>query len=91
MKQQDKLRDTLREYYDTQQAPFNEGDWNRASAYLSAARRKNKIRRFVVIFFVIVSGLSIVLFNFTGSTGIEKRGCHCFLIKSRSLPLPQKQ
>lgn len=63
MKQQDKLRNSLREYYDTQESSFNEGDWQQASAYLSATRRKHKAKRFVVFIFVFFSVLLTVLFS----------------------------
>ena len=64
MNQQDKLRDTLREYYDTQQVPFNDNEWERASAYISAARRGRRIRSAVLILAALVSTLVIALLNF---------------------------
>lgn len=64
MNQEDKLRNTLREHYDNQDAAFNENDWDSASAYLSEYRAKGKRRR--LVFFLLTSVLtsSLLIFNF---------------------------
>lgn len=72
MKQEDKLRNALREYYDTQPAPVSDNEWEQASAYLTAARRKNRMKRSILIFTVLVSALSLFLFNLPKSTTPQK-------------------
>lgn len=75
MKQEDKLRNTLREYYDNQEVPYNDGDWEQASAQLSAIRSKRSTRRLVVIFialFSVFSTLYMIRFYSPESTGNQK-------------------
>jgi hypothetical protein len=64
MKQQDKLSNTLRDYYDNKETPFNDNEWERASAFLNKARRKRKIRVFAIILVALFSTLFVTLFNF---------------------------
>lgn len=64
MKQQDKLKNTLREYYDNKETPFNDNEWERASAFLNKARRKRRIRVFAIILTTLFSVLFVTLFNF---------------------------
>jgi hypothetical protein len=64
MKQQNKLRNALQEYYDNQETPFNEGDWEQASAYLNTARRKRRIRYSGLILTTLLSILFIATYSF---------------------------
>jgi hypothetical protein len=90
MKQQDKLRTTLREYYDNQEVPFNDYEWEQASALLNAARRKRKIRFSLLILTTFLSVLFIALFNFPQLTSTDKHQVSSFSNqKSTSETSPQ--
>ena len=73
MKQEDKLRNTLREYYDTREVPLNDNEWERASIYLTNARRKRRIRYSALILLTLLSTLFIALFIFQEVTSDNKR------------------
>lgn len=68
MKQEDKLKDTLREYYDTREIPFKDEDWDRAGAYLSSARRGRRMRYAALILIILFPTLFITLFYFPKSS-----------------------
>lgn len=72
MNQQDKLRDTLRGYYDTQETSFSDGEWERASAYVDAAKAKKRRRRAAIVIMAVVSGLFIVFYTFREAAGNER-------------------
>lgn len=76
MKQQDKLRKSLREHYDNLEQPYREEDWQQASAMLTKERAKRKRRRLAGIFLfgmVVLSGMLSLLFNTdVASTGSKK-------------------
>src|SRR6218665_863296 len=72
MKEKKKLRNTLRGYYDNQEEPFSDMDWERASAYLDAEKRKRRIRGPVIILAALVAGFLVVLLSLPG-TGPEKQ------------------
>lgn len=63
MRQEDRLRNSLREYYDTRQTPYSEREWERASAYLDAARHRRRIRPLLIILATIGSALLITLLS----------------------------
>ncbi len=67
MKEQDKLKNTLRDFYDNQEAPYSENDWEQASAYLQAARRGRKKRYLVPILLMFISGSLLLLVYFPES------------------------
>ncbi|PBQ33885.1 hypothetical protein CNR22_19545 [Sphingobacteriaceae bacterium] len=81
MKQEDKLKKTLREYYDNQEASFSENEWERASAHLDQ-QRKNGRRRKLAFILVFLLGISVTLFKILTpqdtpkhlATGISRQG-----------------
>ncbi len=68
MKQEDKLRNTLREYYDNQELPYNNEDWQKASAYIDAAKRKKKFRGIVFSLLILLPALFVFFFNLPDSS-----------------------
>ncbi len=89
MKQEDKLRNTLREYYDNQYEPFEESDWEHASAYLHTVRRKRKARRLAFIIIPVFSALFISLFYFTKSAANDTaKGLSLSAQRSEPVPAP---
>ncbi|WP_317896883.1 hypothetical protein [Aurantibacillus circumpalustris] len=89
MKQEDKLKNTLSEYFDNQEVPYNENEWERASAYLSNARHKRKIRYVMVILIVLFSTIFVGLFNFqTLSKEAKQLTSHYFKQTRKPSPTP---
>lgn len=60
MTQEEKLRNTLREFYDNQQFRLSDNEWELAAARLNAARRKSRIIFSVIIVTALVAVLMIV-------------------------------
>ena len=65
MKQLNKLRDSLRAYYDTQQLPYYQMDWEQASAYIDAQRKTRKLRSLLLIFSTLLFLSGTFLFYFS--------------------------
>ncbi|MES2679680.1 MAG: hypothetical protein V4635_07340, partial [Bacteroidota bacterium] len=75
MKQEDKLRNTLREYYDNLEEPYNHEDWQQASAYIAAIKRKKKIRGIGFTLVILLSASFVFLLDFPNSSNCtEQRG-----------------
>lgn len=72
MKQQKKLTSALRDYYDNQETSLNESDWEQASAYLNAARRKRRIRNYGLVLTTLLSILFIATYNFKKFSAINE-------------------
>lgn len=90
MKQQDKLRTTLREYYDNQQVPFSDNEWEQARTYLEAARRGRRKRYVLPILLLLVLGASLLWFNFSGH--IAKKNIQASQpVKSKTNPIASSQ
>ena len=90
MKQEDKLRNSLREFYDNQELPFNDNEWERASAYLTAARRKRNIRYGALILTALLSTLFVTLFNFQKTSNDNTHlASSPSKQKAKSAPTPQ--
>jgi len=73
MKQEDKLRNSLRDYYDNQEIPFDDNEWEHASAYLSAARRGRRIRYAALILTATIFSLVVGLFTLSKLSNDERR------------------
>lgn len=55
MRQLDKLRKTLRGYYDSHQTPYDHNEWEQAIAYLKLERRKRKIKRMALVLLALLT------------------------------------
>jgi len=61
MEQENKLRKTLQEYYDSKPEPYKEEDWRQASAMLEAQRRKKRSWFFFPLLLALTGSLVFAL------------------------------
>jgi hypothetical protein len=85
MKQEDKLRTALRGHYDNQEELFNDRDWERASAYLEAEKRKRKIRYPILILAALLAGSFMTLINVPKLGAASKKE---LLAEQKPVPAP---
>jgi hypothetical protein len=70
MKQEDKLRRSLRDYYDSADVPYEEEEWAKAGALLRSEKRKRRVG-YAVFAFVTLLGVALTFSTFY-NRGVEK-------------------